>query len=51
MSILLDGEAGLELSKDNEILKKLIRRLAYNTYHLARILKNTPVPEEGNTLD
>ncbi|MGB6408881.1 MAG: flavodoxin family protein [Planococcus donghaensis] len=49
------GEAGpgksyMDAGRDNEFSKKAIRRLAYNTYHLAGMLKNTPIPAEGNTL-
>lgn len=50
------GEAGpgpsyIEAGKANEFTKAAIERLAYNTYHLAGMLKNTPIPAEGNTLD
>ncbi|ANU14248.1 flavodoxin family protein [Planococcus halocryophilus] len=50
------GEAGpgpsyMDTKKDNEFTKKAIRRLAYNTYHFAGILKNNPIPSEGNTLE
>ncbi|MGE6370899.1 flavodoxin family protein [Planococcus kocurii] len=50
------GEAGpgasyMDVGRDNEFSKKAIRRLAYNTYHLAGMLKNTPIPAEGNTLE
>ncbi len=49
------GEAGpgasyMDAGRDNEFTKKAIERLAYNTYHLAGILKNNPIPAEGNTL-
>ncbi|ANU22207.1 flavodoxin family protein [Planococcus donghaensis] len=50
------GEAGpgpsyMDTEKDNEFTKKAIRRLAYNTYHFAGMLKNNPIPSEGNTLE
>ncbi|MCH4825214.1 flavodoxin family protein [Planococcus halocryophilus] len=44
------GESYMDAGRDNEFSKKAIRRLAYNTYHLAGMLKNTPIPAEGNTL-
>ncbi|MBT2583952.1 flavodoxin family protein [Planococcus sp. ISL-109] len=48
------GEAGpgpsyLETG-GNDFSKAAIERLAYNTFHLASMLKNTPIPAEGNTL-
>lgn len=50
------GEAGPgpsynEAGRDNDFTKKAIERLAYNTFHLAGLLKNNPIPAEGNTLD
>lgn len=50
------GEAGpgpsyMDAGRDNEFSKMAIKRLAYNTYHLASMLKNTPIPAEGNTLE
>ncbi|MDN7228135.1 flavodoxin family protein [Planococcus liqunii] len=50
------GEAGPgpsynEAGRDNDFTKTAIERLAYNTYHLAGLLKNNPIPAEGNTLD
>lgn len=50
------GEAGpgpsyLDAGRDNDFTKTAIERLAYNTYHLAGLLKNNPIPAEGNTLD
>ncbi len=45
------GESYMDAGKENEFSKKAIRRLAYNTYHLAGMLKNTPIPAEGNTLE
>lgn len=49
------GEAGpgasyIEAGRENEFTKSTIERLAYNTYHLAGLLKNNPIPAEGNTL-
>lgn len=50
------GEAGpgasyMDAGKENEFTKAAIKRLAYNTYHLAGMLKKTPIPAEGNTLN
>ncbi|SDY31776.1 flavodoxin family protein [Salimicrobium album] len=50
------GEAGpgpsyMETDRDNEFTKSHVKMLAYNTLHLARILKNTPIPPEGNTME
>ncbi|MDN7240691.1 flavodoxin family protein [Planococcus sp. N028] len=50
------GEAGpgasyMDAGRDNDFTKAAIKRLAYNTYHLANMLKTTPIPAEGNTLD
>lgn len=50
------GEAGpgpsyIDAGKDNEFTKGHVRMLAYNTIHLATMLKNTPIPSEGNTLE
>lgn len=49
------GEAGpgpsyMEAGRDSDFTKAAIERLAYNTYHLAGMLKNNPIPTEGNTL-
>ncbi|ANU27258.1 flavodoxin family protein [Planococcus versutus] len=50
------GEAGpgpsyMDSGKDNDFTKSAIQRLAYNTYHFAGMLKNNPIPAEGNTLE
>ncbi|MGK7377441.1 flavodoxin family protein [Planococcus sp. 1R117A] len=50
------GEAGpgasyIEAGRDNDFTKAAVERLAYNTYHLAGLLKNNPIPAEGNTLE
>lgn len=45
------GESYMDAGRENEFSKAAIKRLAYNTYHLAGMLKNTPIPAEGNTLD
>ncbi|WP_271853953.1 flavodoxin family protein [Planococcus maritimus] len=49
------GEAGpgpsyLEAGHGNDFSKAAIQRLAYNTHHLAKMLKEQPIPAEGNTL-
>lgn len=44
------GDSYMDAGRDNEFTKSTIERLAYNTYHLAGMLKNTPIPDEGNTL-
>ncbi|MFD1864632.1 flavodoxin family protein [Planococcus chinensis] len=45
------GESYNQAGRDNEFTKSAIERLAYNTYHLAGMLKNNPIPAEGNTLE
>ena len=44
------GDSYMDSGRDNEFTKTSIERLAYNTYHMAGILKNNPIPAEGNTL-
>ncbi|MET0786228.1 MAG: flavodoxin family protein [Paenisporosarcina sp.] len=49
------GEAGpgpsyIEAGQENEFTKSNVRMLAYNTMHLAKMLQNTPIPAEGNTI-
>lgn len=49
------GEAGpgasyMDEGRDNEFTQGTIKRLAYNTYHLAKLLQDNPIPAEGNTL-
>ena len=50
------GEAGpgpsyIDAGQHNDFTKKHVEMLAYNTIHLARILKETPIPAEGNLID
>jgi multimeric flavodoxin WrbA len=50
------GEAGpgpsyMDAGQHNDFTKKHVEMLAYNTIHLARILKETPIPAEGNLID
>lgn len=45
------GDSYMDAGRDNEFTKSAIQRLAYNTYHLAGLLKNNPIPDEGNTLE
>lgn len=45
------GESYIKAGRDNDFTKSAIERLAYNTYHLAGMLKNNPIPAEGNTLE
>ncbi|MHC0552889.1 flavodoxin family protein [Salinicoccus sp. CNSTN-B1] len=50
------GEAGpgpsyLEAGQDSDFTKKHVEMLAYNTMHLARMFKETPIPAQGNTLE
>lgn len=45
------GESYMDAGRDNDFTKTAIERLAYNTYHFARMLKNNPIPAEGNTLE
>lgn len=42
----LDGEG-----QNNEFTKKHVEMLAYNTMHLARILKDNPIPAVGNVVE
>ena len=50
------GEAGpgpsyIDAGQHNDFTKKHVEMLAYNTIHLARILKENPIPAEGNLID
>lgn len=45
------GESYLKAGKENKFTKSAIERIAYNTFHLAGMLKNNPIPAEGNTLE
>lgn len=50
------GEAGpgpsyMETDRDNAFTKKHVEMLAYNTIHLAEILKKNPIPAKGNLLN
>ncbi|MFC7322755.1 flavodoxin family protein [Halobacillus campisalis] len=51
------GEAGPgpsymdEGGQDNEFTKSHVKMLAYNTMHLANILKKHPIPAEGNVME
>ncbi|GAA3731508.1 flavodoxin family protein [Salinicoccus jeotgali] len=50
------GEAGpgpsyIEAGQDNDFTKKHVEMLAYNTMHLARMFKETPIPTQGNALE
>ena len=50
------GEAGpgpsyMDAGQHNDFTKKHVEMLAYNTIHLARILKETPIPTEGNLVE
>lgn len=50
------GEAGpgpsyIEAGQDNDFTKKHVEMLAYNTIHLATMLKNNPIPAKGNLLE
>ena len=50
------GEAGpgpsyIDAGQNNDFTKKHIEMLAYNTIHLANILKKNPIPAEGNLLE
>ncbi|AKG73972.1 Multimeric flavodoxin WrbA [Salinicoccus halodurans] len=49
------GEAGpgpsyIKAGQDSDFTKKQTEMLSYNLIHLARILKNNPIPAIGNTL-
>lgn len=43
------GPSYLEAGQDSEYTKRTTRWMAHNLVHLARILKSTPIPPEGNT--
>nr|WP_216667850.1 flavodoxin family protein [Sporosarcina jiandibaonis] len=50
------GEAGpgpsyIDAGQNNDFTKKHVEMLAYNTIHMARILKENPIPAEGNLLE
>ncbi|WP_275899574.1 flavodoxin family protein [Bacillus piscicola] len=50
------GEAGpgpsyIEAGQDSEFTKKNTRTMAYNLAHFARMLKDHPIPAEGNTVN
>lgn len=45
------GDSYMDAGRDNEFTKSAIERLAYNTFHIAGMLKNNPIPAEGNTLE
>ncbi|WP_411844280.1 flavodoxin family protein [Salinicoccus sp. HZC-1] len=44
------GPSYIEAGQDNEFTKKQTKMLSYNLVHMARILKNNPIPAVGNTL-
>ena len=50
------GEAGpgpsyIESGQENDFTKKHVEMLAYNTIHLAKMLKETPIPPKGNQIE
>ncbi len=50
------GEAGpgpsyIEAGQDNEFTKKHTDMLSYNLMHMAKILKENPIPAKGNKLE
>ncbi|QUW22828.1 flavodoxin family protein [Sporosarcina sp. Marseille-Q4063] len=50
------GEAGpgpsyIDAGQNNDFTKKHVEMLAYNTIHMARMLKENPIPAEGNLLE
>ena len=50
------GEAGpgpsyLELGKDSAYTKRTTKWAAHNLWHFAKLLKEHPIPADGNTLD
>lgn len=42
------GDSYMDTKQDNEFTKKNTKMTAYNTMHLARILKEHPIPAKGN---
>ena len=45
------GPSYIDAGQQNDFTKKHVEMLAYNTIHLARILKKTPIPAVGNLID
>ncbi len=45
------GPSYLEAGQDHEYTKRTTRWMAHNLVHLARMLKDRPIPAEGNTFD
>ncbi|WP_078595261.1 flavodoxin family protein [Evansella clarkii] len=50
------GEAGpgasyIEGGKENDFTKQQVSMMSYNLLHFARMLKDHPIPAEGNTLE
>lgn len=45
------GPSYLEAGQDHEYTKRTTRWMAHNLVHLARMLKDNPIPSEGNTFD
>lgn len=49
------GEAGpgksyIDAGRDNDFTKSHGKTMAYNLYHFAKMLSETPIPAEGNTM-
>lgn len=44
------GPSYMDTEQDNDFTKTHVQMLAYNTMHLAHILKEHPIPAEGNTM-
>jgi multimeric flavodoxin WrbA len=50
------GEAGpgasyIEGGEDNDFTKQQVSMMSYNLLHFARMLKEQPIPAEGNTME
>ncbi len=50
------GKAGgrddfIDVAQDDPYVKSLIRSMSSNLVHLARMLKKTPIPADGNTME
>jgi len=45
------GDSYIDAGRDNAFTKKNGRVMAYNLYHFANMLKQTPIPAEGNVME
>lgn len=45
------GDSYIDAGRDNAFTRKNGRVMAYNLYHFANLLKQTPIPAEGNVME